>query len=114
MASSAYMDVYLNTRRDLLVVKKGGPMPPVASLGKWRKSKKRVFKVRDEIRSALQRQGYCMRKLRFAYRSRLVGRICRDRSTCASLGNSIMTRTLVRLAKVERCFPHREQELGPA
>jgi len=58
------MDVYLNTRRDLLVVKKGGAMPPFASPGKWRKSKKRVFKVSDEIRSALERQGYYMRKLR--------------------------------------------------
>jgi hypothetical protein len=58
------MDVYSNTRRDLLVVKKGCPMPPGASLGKWRKSRKRVFKVSDEIRSALQRQGYYMRKLR--------------------------------------------------
>jgi len=58
------MDVYLNSRRDLLIVKKGCPMPPVASVGKWRKSKKRVFKVSDEIRSSLQRQGYYMRKLR--------------------------------------------------
>jgi hypothetical protein len=58
------MDIYLSTRRDLLVVKKGCPMPPVASLAKWRKSKKGVFKVSDEIRSALQRQGYYMRKLR--------------------------------------------------
>jgi hypothetical protein len=58
------MDVYLSTRRDLLVVKKGCPIPPVATLGKWRKSKKRVVKVSDEIRSALQRQGFYMRKLR--------------------------------------------------
>jgi hypothetical protein len=58
------MDVYLNTRRDLLVVKKGSPIPPVAAVGKWRKSKKRVVKVSEEIRSALQQQGYYMRKLR--------------------------------------------------
>ncbi len=58
------MDIYLSTRRDLLVVKKGCPMPPAASLAKWRKSKKRVAKVSDEIRSALERQGYYMRKLR--------------------------------------------------
>ena len=58
------MDVYLNTRRDLLVVKKGCPIPPVAALGSWRKSKKRVFKVSEEIRSAIQTQGYYMRKLR--------------------------------------------------
>jgi hypothetical protein len=64
------MDVYLNSRRDLLVVKKGCPMPPVASPGKWRKSKKRVFKVSDEIRSSLQRQGYYMRKLRDLHTTR--------------------------------------------
>ena len=66
----SHMDVYLNSRRDLLVVKKGCPMPPVASLGKWRKSKKRVFKVSDEIRSSLQRQGYYMRKLRDLHTNR--------------------------------------------
>ena len=43
------MDVYLNTKRDLLVVKKGYPMPPAAAQGKWRKSKRRVIKVSDEI-----------------------------------------------------------------
>ena len=58
------MDVYLNTKRDLLVVKKGFPMPPIGEQGKWRKSKKRVIKVSDEIRSTLQKQGYYMRKLR--------------------------------------------------
>jgi hypothetical protein len=53
-------DVYLNDRRDLLVVGKGLPTPP----GKWRKSnKKRVIKVSDEIRSAVQGQGYYVRKL---------------------------------------------------
>lgn len=58
------MDIYLSTRRDLLVVKKGCPIPPLASLAKWRKSKKRVAKVSEEIRSALQTQGYYMRKVR--------------------------------------------------
>ena len=58
------VDVYYNTKRDLLVVKKGCPMPPIGEQGKWRKSKKRVIKVSDEIRSTLQRQGYYMRKLR--------------------------------------------------
>jgi hypothetical protein len=58
------MDVYLSIRRDLLVVKKGCPIPPVAPPGSWRKSKKRIFKVSEEIRSALQTQGYYMRKLR--------------------------------------------------
>jgi len=58
------MDVYLNTSRDFLVVKRGCPMPPVASPGKWRKSRKRVVKVSQEIRSAVEMQGYYMRKLR--------------------------------------------------
>ena len=57
------MDVYLNTKRDLLVVKKGYPMPPAAAQGKWRKSKKRAIRISEEIRSALERQGYYMRKL---------------------------------------------------
>ena len=56
------VDVYLNAKRDLLVVKKGFPMPLIGASGKWRK-KKRVIKISDEIRSALQRQGYYMRKL---------------------------------------------------
>jgi hypothetical protein len=63
------MDVYLSTRRDLLVVKKGCPIPPVAAPGSWRK-KKRVVKVSEEIRSALQMQGYYMRKLKYLDRSR--------------------------------------------
>ena len=58
------MDVYLNSRRDLLVVKKGCPIPPIAALGSWRKSKKRVVKVSEEIRSAVHAHGYYMRKLR--------------------------------------------------
>jgi uncharacterized protein YcgL (UPF0745 family) len=58
------MDVYFNTKRDLLVVKKGFPMPPIAAQGKWRKSRKRVNKVSNEIKSALQKQGYYVRKLR--------------------------------------------------
>ena len=58
------MDVYLSTRRDLLVVKKGSPIPRVAVPGSWRKSKKRVVKVSEEIRSAIQAHGYYMRNLR--------------------------------------------------
>ena len=62
------MDVYLNTRRDLLVVKKGSPIPSAARPGSWRKSKKRVVQVSEEIRSAIQRHGYYMRKLRDVHR----------------------------------------------
>jgi hypothetical protein len=55
-------EVYLNDRRDLLVLKKGTPVPLVGASGKWRK-KKGVLKVSDEIRSAVQRQGYYLRRL---------------------------------------------------
>jgi hypothetical protein len=58
------MDVYLNARRDLLVLKKGCPIPPDAAPGSWRKSKKRVVKVSEEIKSAIQAHGYYMRKLK--------------------------------------------------
>jgi hypothetical protein len=57
------MDVYLNIRRDLLVVRKGAPIPAVALPGVWRKSNKRVVRVSDEIESAINARGYYMRKL---------------------------------------------------
>jgi hypothetical protein len=59
-----HMDVYLSTKRDLLIVRKGSPKPPVMALGSWRKSKRRVTRVSDEIWSALEGQGYYMRNLR--------------------------------------------------
>jgi len=59
-------EVYLNGKRDLLVMEKGTPIPPIAASGKWRKRKKKVLRVSDEIRSAVQRQGYYVRKLREA------------------------------------------------
>jgi len=55
-------DIYLNDRRDLLVVRKGFPIP--ATPGKWRKKKDRVVSVSEEIRVAVQSQGYYMRRLR--------------------------------------------------
>lgn len=57
-------DVYLNNRRDLLVVRKGLPFPLGGPSYKWRKSKKRVVMVSEEIRLAVQNQGYYMRKLK--------------------------------------------------
>ena len=57
-------DVYLSDKRDLLVVRKGFPIPLGGASGRWRKSKKRVVSVSDEIRLAVQRQGYYMRRLR--------------------------------------------------
>ncbi len=56
-------EVYLNDKHDLLVVKKGSPIPLLGGAGKWRK-KKNVLRVSDEIRSAVQRQGFYLRKLR--------------------------------------------------
>jgi hypothetical protein len=57
-------DVYFNDKRDLLVVRRGSPIPPFGASSKWRRSRKRVFKVSDEIGSAVQRQGYYIRSLR--------------------------------------------------
>ncbi|WP_271578636.1 hypothetical protein [Bradyrhizobium sp. CCBAU 11361] len=57
-------DVYRNDKRDLLVLSTGSAVPVLYPAHKWRKSRKRVFKVSDEIRSAVQRQGYYVRRLR--------------------------------------------------
>jgi hypothetical protein len=43
-------DVYLSNRRDLLVVRKGFLIPLGDRSAKWRKSKKRVVSVSEEIR----------------------------------------------------------------
>src|SRR5262249_39940758 len=55
-------EVYLNDKRDLLVVKKGSPLPLIGESGKWR-IKRKVLRVSDEIRSAVQKHGYYVRKL---------------------------------------------------
>ncbi|SDJ93096.1 hypothetical protein SAMN05216338_10745 [Bradyrhizobium sp. Rc2d] len=57
-------DVYRNDKCDLLVLSKGSAIPVLNCRHKWRKSRQRVFKVSDEIRSAVQRQGYYVRSLR--------------------------------------------------
>ncbi|RXG87660.1 MULTISPECIES: hypothetical protein [Bradyrhizobium] len=57
-------DVYRNGKRDLLVLSNGSAIPVVCSRSKWRKSRIRVVKVSDEIKSAVQRQGYYVRSLR--------------------------------------------------
>ena len=57
------VDVYFNTKRDLLVVKSSCPIPTIAA-GGWRESKKRAAKVSEEISSSVQTHGYYMRKLR--------------------------------------------------
>jgi len=55
-------DVYLNHRRELLVVRKGTPIH-IGTRGKWRKRNKKVVSVSKEIGLAVQRQGYYVRKL---------------------------------------------------
>ncbi|WP_091880260.1 hypothetical protein [Bradyrhizobium sp. Rc2d] len=57
-------DVYRNGKRDLLVLSTGSAIPGAYSAVKWRKSRKRVLKVSDEIRSTVQREGYYVRTLR--------------------------------------------------
>jgi len=57
-------DVYLNDKRDLLVVRKGLPIPVIGvGSGRWRK-KKRVISVSAEIGRAVQKRGYYIRKLK--------------------------------------------------
>ena len=55
-------DVYLDNRRNLLVLKKGAPIPPGSSSGTWRKCRKRPVAVSNEIKSAVHSQGYYLRK----------------------------------------------------
>jgi hypothetical protein len=55
-------DVYLNDRRDLLVVRNGLPIPVADASGKWRK-KKKVASVSEDIKLDVLRQGYYMRKM---------------------------------------------------
>ena len=56
-------DVYLNDRRDLLVVRRGFPIPAIEASARWRKRRK-VVSVSDEIRRAVQSRGYYMRRLK--------------------------------------------------
>ena len=57
-------DVYLNQKRDhVLVVAKGQPIPIHQISERWRK-KKAAVAVSDEIKSAVQTSGYYSRKLR--------------------------------------------------
>jgi len=56
-------DVYLNEKRDrLLVVARGRSVPVIENSGRWRK-KKRAVAVSDEIKSAVQRDGVYWRRL---------------------------------------------------
>ncbi len=61
-------EVYLNDKRDLLVIEKGARVPLSSVSGKWRK-RKRAVRVSDAIKSAVRTQGYYLRKLKVAERS---------------------------------------------
>jgi uncharacterized protein YcgL (UPF0745 family) len=61
-------DVYFNGTRDFLVVSKGAPPPLLGPAFKWRKSKKRVKRVSEEIKSAVDQQGYYLRTPKAAQR----------------------------------------------
>ena len=56
-------DVYLSDKRDLLVVRSGYPIPRDNVSGRWRKQKRRVTLVSDEIRQIVESQGYYVRKV---------------------------------------------------
>jgi hypothetical protein len=56
-------EVYLNEKHDrLLVIERGHPVPVIENSGRWRK-KKGAVAVSDEIRLALQRDGFYWRRL---------------------------------------------------
>ena len=57
-------DVYRNGKRDFLVLSTGSAVPVLYSAHKWHKSRKRVLKVSDEIKSAVQARGYYLRSVR--------------------------------------------------
>ena len=59
-------DVYRNGKRELLVLSTGAAIPGAYSANNWRKSRKRVLRVSEEIRSKVQTQGYYVRSLSIA------------------------------------------------
>ncbi|WP_271618209.1 hypothetical protein [Bradyrhizobium sp. CCBAU 51745] len=61
-------DVYRNDKRELLVLSNGSAIPVVCSHNDWRKKRKRILKVSDEIKAAVERQGYYVRSLRVTRR----------------------------------------------
>nr|WP_271586815.1 hypothetical protein [Bradyrhizobium sp. CCBAU 53415] len=56
-------DVYRNGKRDFLVLSTGSSIPAAYSSTKWRKSRKRILNVSDEIRTKVRTQGYYVRSL---------------------------------------------------
>lgn len=56
-------DVYVNEKRELLVVSCGSKPLISGQAASWRKRKKRIKSVSVEIRSAIERQGFYLRRL---------------------------------------------------
>ena len=57
-------EVYLNEKRDrLLVIARGQPIPVIEKAGRWRK-KKATVAISDEIKTAVQKDGFYWRSLR--------------------------------------------------
>ena len=57
-------DVYVNEKRDrLLVIARGHPVPIIEKAGRWRK-KKATVSISDEIKNAVQKDGFYWRSLR--------------------------------------------------
>jgi hypothetical protein len=57
-------DVYLNDRRELLVVPKGSSIPSKERPSRWRKKKYGVASVSEEIKLAVSTHGFYRRKLK--------------------------------------------------
>ncbi|MGY4258869.1 hypothetical protein ACVI1L_005937 [Bradyrhizobium sp. USDA 4516] len=55
-------DVYLSGKNDLLVIRRGLPIPSNLG-GNWRKRKRTVRSVSEEIREDVAKRGYHWRKL---------------------------------------------------
>ena len=56
-------EIYLNGKHDrLLVIEKGQPIPVIENSGQWRK-KRAAVAVSDEIKLALQKDGFYWRRL---------------------------------------------------
>jgi hypothetical protein len=66
---TAMFDVYVNDKRHLLVVRKGYPIPAADAPDRWRKMRKKVTSVSDEIQLAVQNRGYYKRKVKDLKRS---------------------------------------------
>ena len=56
-------DVYISEKRELLVVSRGSTPAVSGQPAKWRKSKKRIKSVSTEIKSAIESQGFYLRRL---------------------------------------------------